>query len=71
MFYPIFRGKENDIVSTTKVMIEIHVVAKRYYNYSKRIIKKTTIMVHLKNINNIKDNCDINELPEGKFLISI
>ena len=31
MFYPIFSGQENDIVSTTKVMIEIHVVAKLYY----------------------------------------
>ena len=34
------------IVSATKEIIEKHVSVKNYYNYSKRVIKKTTIRVH-------------------------
>ena len=40
------RSQENGFVSATKAIIETHVAGKRSYNYSKRIIKKTTIIVH-------------------------
>ena len=40
------RSQENDIVSATEEIIETQVVEKLYYNYSKRIIKKTTIKLH-------------------------
>ena len=46
MFFPSMRIQENDIISSNKEIIETHVAAKRYYNYSKRIIEKTTIRVH-------------------------
>ena len=48
MFSPIKMSQENDLVSVTKAIIETHVAAKRYPNYSERIIKKTTIIVHYK-----------------------
>ena len=40
------RTQKKGIVSSNKEIIETHVAAKRYYNYSKRIIEKTTIRVH-------------------------
>ena len=46
MFFPIMRSQENDIVSSTKDITKKNVAAKRYWNYSKRIIKKTTIRVY-------------------------
>ena len=46
MFSLIIRSQGNDIVSATKEIIETHVSAKIYYNYSERTIKKTTIRVH-------------------------
>ena len=48
MFPPIVRSQENDIVSATKAIIEINAAAKLYYNYTKRIIRKTTNRVHYK-----------------------
>ena len=30
----------NDVVSDTETIIETHIVAKQYYNYSDRMIKK-------------------------------
>ena len=52
-------------------IIETHVAAKRYYNYFERIFKKTTIRVHLYNRDNVETKCCIDELPEGKFPLSI
>ena len=46
MFYQIMRSQENDIISATNEIVETQVAAKRYYNYSQRAIKKTTIRVH-------------------------
>ena len=46
MFSPIIRSQVNYIVSAIEVIIETHIQEKRYYNYSKRIIKKTAIRVH-------------------------
>ena len=40
------RSQENYIFPATKAIIETHVAAKRYYNYSERIIEKTTIIFH-------------------------
>ena len=45
---PILRIQENDIISANKAIIETHVAAKRYYNYSERTIKNTTIRDHYK-----------------------
>ena len=39
-------SKENDIVSSTKAIIETHVTEKLYQNYSDRKIEKSTIRVH-------------------------
>ena len=46
MLPPIMRSKENDIVSATKEIIETHIAVRHYYNYSDKIIEKTTIRVH-------------------------
>ena len=46
MFSPIMRSQENNIVSSTKVIIETHIAARCYYKYPKRILEKTTIRVH-------------------------
>ena len=46
MFYQIMRSQENDIISATNEIVETQVAAKRYYNYSQRAIKNTTIRVH-------------------------
>ena len=46
MFYPIIQSQENYIVVAAKAIIEIHIAAKQYLNYSERIIKKTKIRVH-------------------------
>ena len=40
------RSKEKDIVSATKAIIETYILSTCYYNYSRRIIEKTTIRVH-------------------------
>ena len=61
----------NDIVSDNKSMIETHVVTKRYYNYFKGITKITTMRVLYKTAKNVEYNCDINELPEGMFPLTI
>ena len=45
-FFPIIRSQVNDIVSDTKAIIETHVAVKLYYNYTEKIIKNTTIIVH-------------------------
>ena len=71
MFYPIIRSQENIIVSGTKAIIETHVAVKRCYNYSERIIKNTTVRVHLHNGKCFKANCDIDELPECRFPLTI
>ena len=46
MISTVVRSQENNTVSATKLIIETNVAAKRYNNYSKRTIKKTTIRVH-------------------------
>ena len=46
MFPPRMSIQEKDIVSATKAIIETHVAAKRYYNFSGRTIENTTIRVH-------------------------
>ena len=45
-YSPIIRSQKNNKFSATTVIIETHVSAKRYYIYSKKIIKKTTIRVN-------------------------
>ena len=46
MFSPIMRSQGKYILSATKAIIDPQKAVKRYYNYSKRIIEKTTIRVH-------------------------
>ena len=46
MFSPIMRIQEYNNVSDTKAITETKIVQKRYYNYSEKTIKKTTIRVH-------------------------
>ena len=58
-------------ISATKAIIETQVEAKCYYNYSKGEIEKTAIRVNLQNENNVKAICDISELPEGRFPLTI
>ena len=70
MFSPIIRGQENNIVSSTKLMIETHVL-----DNAVRIIPrdnwKDYNKIPLHNRNNVKANCDINELPEGRFPLTV
>ena len=40
------RSQENDIVSTTKAIIETYFAMRHYHHYSERIIQNTTIKVH-------------------------
>ena len=40
MFSPIIRSQGKNLVTATKEIIETHVVARFYKNYSERIIKR-------------------------------
>ena len=71
MFLPIMRNQENNKASANKEIIEIHVAVNQYYNYSERIMKKYYNKSPLHNRNNVKSNRDINELPEGRFTLTI
>ena len=42
------RSPENDIVSDKKVIIETHLAARLYYNYSEKTLENTSIRVHYK-----------------------
>ena len=44
--YPIMGSQGNYIVSVTKAIIKTHVAARRYWDYSKRIIEKATIIIY-------------------------
>ena len=46
MFSLMTRSQEKDTISATKFIIETHIAAKRYYNYSRGIIRKTATRVH-------------------------
>ena len=65
------RNQEYDFVSVTKEMIETYVAEKHYQNYYKRKIKKNYNNSTLHNGNNSKANCDIYEIPEGRFPLTI
>ena len=60
------RCQENDVFPTTKATIKTHVASKCYLNHEKRIIKNYH-KSPLHNINNVKDNYDIDEILEGRF----
>ena len=71
MVYSIIRNKESYIVSSTKEIIKTRVTEKRYYNYPKRMIKKTTIIVYYTTEKKFKANCDIDEPTEGRSPLTI
>ena len=69
MFSPIIRSQEENIISATKAMIETH-VAETAIIITPGIYLKYYNQIPLHNGNNVKTNCDIDELPEGRFPIN-
>ena len=67
---PIIRNQENNIVSTTKAIMETHLAARRYYNYSEGTIKR---LQHdsIPQGKKCQANCEIGELLEGRFPLTI
>ena len=70
MFSPIISIQGNNTVSVTKVIIETH-VAKQILELLWEDNLKDYNNITLHNGNNIKYNCDIYELPEGRFTLTI
>ena len=71
MFSTNINIQGNNIVSATKAIVETHILQRHYQNYSDRIIKIDYNNSPLHNRINIKYNCDIDELPEGRFPLTI
>ena len=65
------RIKKNEIVPDTKGIIKTHIATKKYYNYSEKTIKKDYNNIPLQNRNNVKTKCEIYELQEGRFTLTI
>ena len=70
MISPIMGIQENNIVSPTKAMVETHISEKSIIiipNSNEEDYNKSP----LHNRNNVKYNCDIAELPEGRLTLTI